>query len=81
MKIFNLILAFAALPLVALAQTPRHIPPTALTCPGDRTVWVNTRSGVYHYQGERYYGSTKEGQFECERQAKAEGNRATRNGQ
>ena len=65
----------------ALAQTPNHQPPPGLSCPGDRPVWVNTRSGVYHYQGERYYGSTKNGEFMCEKAAKAAGDRATRNGQ
>ena len=35
------------------AQTPVHTPPPRLTCPGDAIVWVNTRSGVYHFHGER----------------------------
>jgi hypothetical protein len=52
-----------------------------MTCPGDKVVWVNTKSHVYHYQGERYFGSTKEGQFLCEQAAVKEGDRATRNGQ
>ena len=51
------------------------------SCPGDRKVWVNTRTGVYHLEGERWYGRTKQGQFECERAAIAEGDRETRNGQ
>ncbi len=63
------------------AQTPTHTPPAQLSCPGDRMVWVNTRSGVYHYKGERYFGSTKEGKFVCEKDALREGDRATRNGQ
>ena len=50
-------------------------------CPGDRKVWVNTRTGVYHLEGERWYGRTKQGQFECEKAAIAEGDRETRNGQ
>ena len=63
------------------AQTPRHDPPPEMRCPGDQMVWVNTRSGVYHYQGERYFGSTQQGKFICERDAQREGDRATRNGQ
>ena len=66
---------------LAVAQTPNHNPPAAMTCPGDKIVWVNTRSGVYHFQGERYFGSTKEGKFICERAADKEGDRPTRNGQ
>jgi hypothetical protein len=51
------------------------------SCPGDRVVWVNTRSHVYHFQGETWFGHTKHGRYECERQARAEGDRATKNGQ
>ena len=84
MKLLTLATALAASFLwwaPAGAQTPQYAPPAGLSCPGDRPVWVNTRSGVYHYAGERYYGSTKEGKFVCERAAKGEGDRATRNGQ
>ena len=70
---------FIAIP--ALAQTPLHVPPAGLACPGDVIVWVNTRSGVYHYRGERYFGSTRQGKFICEKAARAEGDRPTRNGQ
>jgi hypothetical protein len=63
------------------AQTPSHQMPAALKCPGDRIVWVNTRSGVYHFQGERYFGSTKEGEFICQHAADADGDRPTQNGQ
>ena len=51
------------------------------SCPGDRKVWVNTRTGVYHLEGERWYEQTKQGQFKCEKAATAEGDRETRNGQ
>ena len=75
------LLVTLVLPFAASAQAPQHAPPTGLSCPGDRPVWVNTRSGVYHYAGERYYGSTREGKFICERAARQEGDRPTRNGQ
>ena len=62
------------------AQTPTHEPPSGMSCPQDRLVWVNTRSGVSHYQGERYFGSTQEGKFICEHDAMGEGDRPTKNG-
>ena len=52
-----------------------------ISCPGDRVVWVNTNSGVYHLEGERWFGRTRSGQYECETAAMAEGDRETRNGQ
>jgi len=68
-------------PGVALAQAPQHAVPPGLRCPGDKVVWVNTRSGIYHFQGERYFGSTKEGKFLCEHDADKEGDRPTHNRQ
>jgi hypothetical protein len=65
----------------AIAQTPTHAPPAGMTCPGDRLVWVNTPSGVYHFQGERYFGSTKTGKFLCQHEADQEGDRPRKNGQ
>jgi hypothetical protein len=71
--------AAARLP-AASAQTPSHTPPAGMMCPGDKLVWVNTRSGVYHFQGECYFGSTKRGKFICERDADKECDRPTHNG-
>jgi hypothetical protein len=76
-----LVVAGVLLPSILAAQTPNHGPPPGLKCPGDKLVWANTRSGIYHFQGERYFGSTKEGKFLCERDADKEGDRPTRNGQ
>jgi len=50
-------------------------------CPHDIVVWLNTRSGIYHYKGERWYGNTKHGAYVCEKEAIAAGDRATENGQ
>ena len=76
-----LALALSVLSVAVGAQTRVHTPPPGMTCPGDKLVWVNIRSGVYHFQGERYFGSTKNGKFMCEREADKEGDRPTRNGQ
>lgn len=66
---------------IAHAQAPQHAVPSGMRCPGDKVVWVNTRSGIYHFQGERWFGSTKEGKFLCEHDADKEGDRPTHNGQ
>lgn len=50
-------------------------------CPRDVVVWLNVNSGVYHYKGERWYGRTRHGAYMCEKEAIAEGDRASRNGQ
>lgn len=50
-------------------------------CPDDTIVWVNTRSGVYHLPGERWYGATSEGKYMCKADADGEGDRETENGQ
>jgi hypothetical protein len=42
---------------------------------------VNTKTGVYHLKGERWYGVTKDGAYVCRKEADAEGDRITRNGQ
>lgn len=38
-------------------------------------VWVNTKSGVYHCPGTRWYGATKSGEYTTEREARANGDR------
>ena len=73
----------AAVPSDPVVHHHKAYPQTSygMSCPGDRLVWVNTNSGVYHLEGERWFGRTKSGQYECEKAAKAEGDRETRNGQ
>jgi hypothetical protein len=48
-------------------------------CPADTVVWVNTKSGVYHFAGTHNYGTTKQGAYMCEAEAKAAGDRAAEN--
>ena len=50
-------------------------------CPSDVIVWLNTNSGIYHEKGMRWYGRTKHGAFVCRKEADADGDRDTRNGQ
>ena len=50
-------------------------------CPSDTVVWLNTRSGIYHEKGMRWYGRTKHGAYVCKKEADAAGYRDTRNGQ
>jgi hypothetical protein len=42
---------------------------------GSTRVWVNTKSGVYHCPGTRWYGATKSGEYMTESQARAAGDR------
>jgi hypothetical protein len=46
-------------------------------CPTDTVVWVNTKTGVYHFAGTKSYGTTKQGAYMCEADAKAAGRRAS----
>jgi hypothetical protein len=72
----------SAVPMPVVAQNLYTAPETAQThCPSDTVVWLNTRSGVYHFQGERWYGNTEEGAYVCEKDADDAGDRATRNGE
>jgi len=50
-------------------------------CPNDSVVWVNTRTGIYHMPGQRWYGNTEYGDYMCQPDADSAGDRETRNGQ
>lgn len=50
-------------------------------CPADVVVWLNTKTGIWHEKGMRWYGRTKHGAYVCRKEAAAAGYRDTRNGQ
>jgi hypothetical protein len=52
------------------ASTPE---PAAKTPPQKGMVWVNTESGIFFREGDRWYGKTKEGKFMTEADAKKAG--------
>lgn len=68
---------FVILPFLinpAMAMTEVKTPD--ITCDGDRVVWGNHLTHVYHYEGAKWYGNTADGEFMCEKDAKKEGMRA-----
>jgi hypothetical protein len=48
-------------------------------CPTDTVVWANLNSKIYHFSGNKSYGTTKEGAYMCEKDAMAQGVRAAKN--
>jgi len=50
------------------------------TPPAKGMVWVNTATKVYHFEGDRWYGKTKEGKFMTEADAQKAGYRASKEG-
>jgi hypothetical protein len=48
-------------------------------CPSDTVVWANLSSKVYHFSGNRNYGTTKSGAYMCEKDSTAAGFRAAKN--
>lgn len=48
-------------------------------CPTDTVVWANLKSKIYHFNGNKDYGKTKEGAYMCEKDALGQGIRAAKN--
>jgi micrococcal nuclease len=62
--------------LLAGAAALLCAPLTPLAAQASDTVWVNTRSGVYHCRGTTYFGKTTQGEYMLEMAARGAGYRA-----
>lgn len=63
----------------SLTGIVRSTPAARVSCPHETVVWVNTRTGIFHVPGTRYFGKTSHGAFMCRQAAEALGYRAARN--
>jgi hypothetical protein len=61
-------------------EADKSEPTVAKVPPAPGMVWVNTKSGVFHREGDRWYGKTKEGKFMTESDAVKAGYRLAEEG-
>ncbi len=75
--------ASAATPAAAPATAKKHTAPQPLAQQaaggGNGMVWVNSESHVYHKEGSKWYGRTKQGKYLSEADAIKEGDHAAKN--
>jgi hypothetical protein len=66
-----------ALPVAAGAAAQPTLYPSESAarqaCPNDIVVWLNTKSGFYHYKGQKWYGTTTVGAYVCKAEADGAG--------
>ena len=74
----------ASAPTPSRTEAARPAPVPKVEAPaqggGNGQVWVNLDSKIYHYQGDRFYGKTKNGKYMTEKEAVQAGYRASKTG-
>ena len=72
----------AVAPRPAATTTTGSVEANATPAPGGGhgLVWVNSDSHIYHKEGSRFYGKTKQGKYMTEADAIKEGDRAAKTG-
>lgn len=77
-RVLAALLLLSCLSLLPMATTDLRLVPAAYAetagSPNVK-VWVNTKSGVYHCPGTRWYGNTKQGEYMTQKQAQEKGYR------
>jgi hypothetical protein len=82
-----LVAVIITIPSVALAQQTPAKPlakitlyrtPDSAACSGDVTVWVDSEAHVYYLKGDKFFGKTKHGGYNCRKQADAAGYHASK---
>jgi hypothetical protein len=68
----------ATAPATAKTQAAPETNATPAPGGGHGLVWVNTETKVFHREGSRYYGKTKQGKYMTEDEAVKAGYRATK---
>jgi hypothetical protein len=68
--IASLLLGLATITMAA-GQPPLFASESAAkqACPNDIVVWLNTKTGYYHYKGQPWYATTTVGAFVCKAEA------------
>jgi hypothetical protein len=75
------------MPTVGLAQETPSKPPAKLTlyktvssaaCSGDVAVWIDPETRVYYLKGDKFFGKTTRGGYNCRNQADAAGYRGSK---